>query len=231
MSSTVLLEKAVVTDTAIAAEKATEKALKSILPKWQDRVTAKLLIRSININVLKPILEEKPNKLAKTFEDSVELFGITMIPLEQLVLKNNRDNLQSIMNSESAFYQEGTKSLYRREGWISETNLDQIREIISIFQDYQNVILGILMKHRDLPANSLAAMNQEEWLTSLYGTILAIFCIFKLVNTRKYQDQRKLGTLIAVGKKYAEKLDGYSDTIDILTNPEEMELIRRAEKL
>ena len=128
----VLLEKAVVTDTAIAAEKATEKALKSILPKWQDRVTAKLLIRSININVLKPILEEKPNKLAKMFDDSVELFGITMIPLEQLVLKNNRDNLQSIMNSERAFYQEGTKSLYRREGWISETNLDQIREIISI---------------------------------------------------------------------------------------------------
>ena len=63
------------------------------------------------------------------------------------------------MNSERAFYQEGTKFLYRREGWISETNLDQIREIISIFQDYQNVILGILMKHRDLPANSLAAMN------------------------------------------------------------------------
>jgi len=60
-------------------------------------------------------------------------------------------------------------------------------------------------------------------------TILAIFCIFKLANTRKYQDQRKLVTLIAVGKKYAEKLDGYSDTIDILTNPEEMELIRRAE--
>lgn len=231
MSSTILLEKAVITDSTIVTKKVNEKSLKPILPKLRDRLTAALLIRSINSNVIQPILKAKVKKAAKTFEDSLELFAITASALEELVLKSNRGNLSHLMQADKNFYQEGKKAVNESENWIATESIQQIIDIISIFQDYQNVVLGIIFQNRQLTPEMITEINSEEWIKALYGTLLSIFCIFRMVNTRKYRDQRKLEVLIQIGKKYAETLDGYSDTLDILTNPEERELLKKAERL
>jgi len=232
MTSTILLEKAIVTDsTIVTKKKVNEKSLKRLLPKLRDRLTATLLIKSIDNNVIKPILKAKVNKIAETFVDSLDLFAITASALEELILKSNRENLNILIQADRTFYQEGTKAVNESGDWIKPKSIEEIKEIISIFQDYQNVVLGIVSQNRQLTPEMIIQINSEEWIRALYGTLLSLFCIFRMVNTRNYHDQRKLEVLIQLGKKYAETLDSYSDTLDILTNPEERELLKKAEAL
>ena len=232
MSSTILLEKAVVTDsTIVTRKKVNEKSLKRLIPKLTDRLTAILLVKSINSNVIQPILKAKVNKVAKTFEDSLDLFAITASALEEVILKSNRGNLNVLIQADRAFYQEGKKVVNESDDWIRPKSIEEIKEIISIFQDYQNVVLGIISQNRQLTPEMITEINSGEWIRAIYGTLLSLFCIFKMVNTRNYHDQRKLEVLIQLGKKYAETLDSYSDTLDILTNPEERELLKKAEAL
>jgi len=221
-----------VTDsTIVTKKKVSEKSLRRLLPKLRDRLTATLLIKSIDSNVIKPIVKAKVNKIAETFVDSLDLFAITASALEELILKSNRENLNILIQADRTFYQESTKAVNESDDWIKPESIEEIKEIISIFQDYQNVVLGILSQNRQLTAEMITEINSEEWIRALYGTLLSLFCIFRMVNTRNYHDQRKLEVLIQLGKKYAETLDSYSDTLDILTNPEERELLKKAEAL
>ena len=232
MSSTILLEKAVVTDsTIVTRNKVNDRSLKTLLPKLRDRITAASFIRNINNNIIKPILKAKLNKVEETFEDSVDLFAITASALEELILKSNRANLNILVQADRAFYQEGRQAVNRSDNWIEPKSIEEITEIIGIFQDYQNVVLGIVTQNRHLTSEMITEINSEEWITALYGTLLGMFCIFRMVSTRNYRDSRKLKVLIQLSKKYAESLDSYSDTLDILTNPEERELLKKAEQL
>ncbi|WP_158435002.1 hypothetical protein [Nitrososphaera viennensis] len=201
-----------------------EKSLKSLLPKLQDRIAARVLLKGMN-NTIDSILKAKREKIESTFDDSLDSFIIMAGGLVELVAKNNRTRMIEIIQSDIAFY-DNVKTDANRRADLDDKVIEDIVRMISILEDYQNVIIAIQTNRPKEFDKALEQIDGLDLLKSLYGTMLAIFCIAKLLNNKKHRDTGKLETLVQQGLSHAENLDAYTDTMDILSNPEEVALLK-----
>ena len=74
-------------------------------------------------------------------------------------------------------------------------------------------------------------LDLDDCIKSFYGTLLAIICIIELTKSGSSIDVEKLKILVELGKKYSDDLDTYIDTLDILSNPKEMELVKKSDEI
>lgn len=220
----VLEERLTALDANIIGQKG-EKSLKSVLPKLQDRVAARLLLKGIN-SMIDSILKSKVDKTARAFEDSVDSFTVMAGGLVELIAKNNASRLPEIIESNKTLY-DRIKIACKRNNWMPDNLASEITKTISILQDYQNVVIGIQTTRPADLDRAIAEIDVKDLLRSLYGTILAIFVVVKLLNSKKYHDVNKLDILVKQGVYYADNLDSYTDTVDILSNSEEFALLKQ----
>lgn len=197
-----------------------------LLPKLADRIAAKLLVKGITGSIVQPIIDSKTAKTADIFEDSIDRFTTLASALSDLIIRNNADKLDYIVELEKSYYDNAMN--YHA---VPDDLEEKIIEIIRIFEDYQRVIFGVIAERSRELTEVVKQLDLNDCVRSLYGTLLAIMCIIELTGSGKSIDREKLKTLVELGKKYSDDLDTYIDTLDILSNPKEMELIKKSEEI
>jgi hypothetical protein len=200
--------------------------LESILPKLADRVAAKLLVKGITGSIVQPILDSKTSKTAETFEDSINSFTTLASALSDLIIRNNVDKLAYIVELEKSYY-DNAMNYHAVPNDLEE----KIVETIKVFEDYQRVIFGVIAARSQELTEVVKQLDLDDCIKSLYGTLLAIICIIELTRSGRSIDVEKLKILVQLGKKYSDDLDTYIDTLDILSNPKEMELIKKSDEI
>lgn len=200
--------------------------LESILPKLADRVAARLLVKGITGSIVQPILDSKTAKTAETFEDSINSFTTLASALSDLIIRNNADKLAYIVELEKSYY-DNAMNYHAVPNDLEE----KIIEIIKVFEDYQRVIFGVIAERSQELTEVVKQLDLDDCIKSLYGTLLAIICIIELTRSGRSIDVEKLKILVELGKKYSDDLDTYIDTLDILSNPKEMELIKKSDEI
>jgi hypothetical protein len=200
--------------------------LEATLPKLADRVAAKLLLKAITGAIVQPILDSKTAKTAKSFEDSISSFTTLASALSDLIIRNNSDKLPYIVELEKSFYDNAIS--YHD---IPNDLEAKIIETIKVFEDYQRIIFGVIAERSQELTEVVKQLDLDDCITSLYGTLLAIICIIELSRSGRSVDLVKLKILVELGKKYSDDLDTYIDTLDILSNPTEIELIKKSNEM
>ncbi|MGH9878568.1 MAG: hypothetical protein ACRD5H_13095 [Nitrososphaerales archaeon] len=174
------------------------------------------------------VLDANDAEYSKTFHETIIPFAFRCMSLNTIVLVSVENDIQKLSELEQTLFEELLKTINNSSGQVGIDTARKIIDIIERFADYENVLLGIA-KHR--PEQLIEAFKQadlDDFLKSVYGTLLALSCILLLIKENK-PDAKKLAILLELAIPYSEKLESYADTIDILTNPEEMELLKRSE--
>ena len=198
----------------------------TLLPKLVDRVAAKLLVKGITDSIVQPILDSKTSKTTETFEGSIDRFTTLASALSDLIIRNNADKLDYIVELEKSYY-DNAMNYHAVPNDLEE----KIIEIIRVFEDYQRVIFGVIAARSQELTEVVKQLDLDDCIKSLYGTLQAIICIIELTRSGRSLDVEKLKILVELGKKYSDDLDTYIDTLDILSNPKEMELIKKSDEI
>ena len=204
----------------------TDNVVNSIIP-IQYRAFADELMQSMD-KLVNSVLDASDAECSKNFYETIIPFAFRCMSLNTIVLVSVENDIQKLSELEQALFEELLKTINNSSGQVGIDTARKIIDIIERFADYENVLLGIA-KHR--PEQLIEAFKQvdlDDFLKSVYGTLLALSCILLLIKESK-SDAKKLAILLELAIPYSEKLESYADTIDILTNPEEMELLKRSE--
>jgi hypothetical protein len=114
---------------------------------------------------------------------------------------------------------------------LVEEEKERVLQIQRRLYAYQEVIFGIMMHRPTELEHAISTVNLEDFVKSLYGTMLSISCITTLDDSKKTKNKdEKLAMLVEMGSKYSEGLSAWTDTIDIYSDPETRESLARSDK-
>lgn len=187
--------------------------------------------RDITIDIFKshviPLLQTDTRILENRFNAQLPDFSRKTEEFNRMTFEKT-DNLQKIMKFIFTSYDmlERTVKMYKLDFE------EKVLNILGILRDFDDVYLGIVMNR---PEQLYKALNDirnskdfENFETSRTGTVLSFFCLLAYVK-EEINDKQKLSKLIEIADKYSASLLGWVDTIDIMSNPEEVKEMEEAE--
>jgi hypothetical protein len=187
--------------------------------------------------ISKRILESNTKDLEKTFKESLPLFkpkfekvSKTMIMLEKESLKKIDEIgfAKKIAQTEYQIYQQVKQYIKARNDLHNNISI-KILEIIDNLSEYENILFGIIIKKSSQLQMAISEINVDDLVQNIVGAYQAFYCILYLLNHQE-SNMEKLSKLIDFGLEYSNEMDSYIDTLDILTDPEEIETLRKSEK-
>ena len=119
-------------------------------------------------------------------------------------------------------------------GWLSTDTKTMALTIVESLKDYSETITIIIQYRKDILDNEFRKIELsqlEDFYKSLYGSMFALICVITSIMTESvnYSKTSVLAGIINQGYQFAQNLDSYTDTLDIMTNPKELELFENAE--
>lgn len=173
------------------------------------------------------ILQSNIENMEDEFVRQLPTFGSKM---EKLSLSLKSGDAKKILKYITSAYSAFEKGISRDK--VERTHKEGILEILRVLKDFDNVYLGIYMKRRAFLRETLKELkssgNLGDFETSRNGTILAFFCMLPYIQKNVGENQ-KLSKLFEIGRKYSSKLEGWTDSIDIMSNPKEADQLKKAE--
>ena len=104
---------------------------------------------------------------------------------------------------------------------------------LDVLRDFDSVFLGILENRPEQLSDALDEIRKDEdfqdFETSRNGLLLSFFCMLVYVK-EELEDKQKLMKILEISEKYSSNLQGWTDTIDIMSNPEEVKQVKEAEE-
>lgn len=101
---------------------------------------------------------------------------------------------------------------------------DKILHTLDVLKDFDNIYLGILMTRPQQLSEAITNIRNSEdfadFETSRIGTLLAFYCLLAYIK-EELDDKQKLSKLVEIADKHSTSLEGWVDTIDIMSNPNE----------
>jgi hypothetical protein len=186
------------------------------------------IVNDINTTIIKPIIRSSTDEILLTFQSKLIPFTLKFHNLNTIILLSQQDMLK-VAELDYTFYSRILELVKQTNVQIGAENTMKLTEIIERMIDYENVLLGILINRPDQLTETLKEINLEDLLTSIAGTMLALACILDMLNEQK-PDSKKIEILLHIADERSEIMESYSDTIDIMSNPEEMELLKQSEQ-
>ena len=115
-----------------------------------------------------------------------------------------------------------------QNNYLGQDIIKNMIEIIDNLSDYDNTIFGILINKPERLENALEQIDFDDFQKTLSGTILVFVFILAIAVIQEY-DREHVMRMLKLGIKYSERMESYVDTIDLLTNPEELEALKETE--
>lgn len=124
---------------------------------------------------------------------------------------------------------EMVKERLKKQQKLSRESVKNALRLIDVLSEYFQTTVLLIQKRKPLLEKALDDVDKEDLFLSLYGSLLAFVCFSVILGVKKMKDDERFSAIVDAGNEYANQLDGYTDTLDILTNPEELELLRKSE--
>lgn len=191
-----------------------DKPLK--IPRGKLRVPVTRIIGK----VILPILSSDLTSIQRVYDEKISSFQEYWIKLIQSARRNH------LIKPNLTFY-DHTFALVNSNP-IFAANRRNIIQMTEILRDYEMNIHSKFPGRHNLLEHVLNEIDSKDFANSLYGSYLALMC-FWLISRNETLSKKTIPVLAKISYKLAVKLDGYSETLDILTNPEEMDMMKRAE--
>lgn len=185
--------------------------------KIQNKIMNKIVI---------PILKKEYKKEPPLSNKKIREFFKCCMKLSEITY--NKNNAQELAETTLMVYQKGIDKI-QQNSVITPHSKQEFIETTEILIDYTENINSIINQRFALLEKAIEQIDLEDLFDSLYGSILSFFCIYFLIDMPELQDQNKFTRITEFGHDLAKNLDGYIDTIDILTNPDEDARIRKIE--
>lgn len=115
-----------------------------------------------------------------------------------------------------------------QNNYLEQDIIKNMIEIIDNLSDYDNSIFGILINKPQQLENALEQIDFDDFQKTLSGTILVFVFILAIALIKEYNKEHVM-RMLKLGIKYSERIESYVDTIDVLTNPEELEALKGPE--
>ena len=113
---------------------------------------------------------------------------------------------------------------------LSSENKKMTHYLLDSLKDYTLNMIHISKRKRELE-NIDEQFDYDDFKKSLYGCMLSFICIMIGILGSPYIEIKTniLTLLINEGFGFASDLNSYTDTLDILTNPDELDLLKQSE--
>jgi len=223
---TLIIERLRVGPEQLATDNTDELLKALVAPQYLD--LAKEMIRDTNSKIIDPILVCKNNETVTAFEKSLVPFTIRLSGLNVIILLSQDGNLVKLASLDQKFYSDILGIVKEEISTLSVDDGMKLLDVIERLIDYQSVLLGILIKRPEQLFESLKEVNIMELVTSIYGSVLALACTLVILK-EKQPNKEKISILLEIAKQHSDVMESYADTIDIMSNKEEMELLKRSE--
>jgi hypothetical protein len=169
------------------------------------------------------LLGSSQQSFEKNFEKSITPFGEKMAEFSSLLLTEMKD-ITKVVESDRAAYSRALKIIQKNSEEIGKRQASKISDIIERWMDYSQIVSINLVRNIGQLSSALQKIDSSDIEKCNSGTLLILACIFRILYTADIESN-KINLLIKIGEKYSETLESYADTIDILCNPEEVDMI------
>lgn len=186
-------------------------------------------VTSIINKIIRPILAADTSDIERVYYQKIKLFQEQWLNLVQVTDKTHRWKQKTSMNP--AFYDRTLKMV--RSDPIFANDKPSIIDTIETLKDYETTIQTIFIDNNRLTLLQNASKSEEidvnDLLYSLYGSYMALVCFWIIARSSR-ESEKVVYDIAKISHKLAISLDSYNDTLDIMTNPEEMDVMKRAEQ-
>jgi hypothetical protein len=185
-------------------------------------------VNNIVSRVTTPILTTGITRIETIYHEKIKEFQECWIDLVEAYQRSNKPKQKLSTKMNLAFYNR-TLILVKSDP-IFATDMGMIIDTVETLRDYEMNIHSMIVKRRTLLEEALNNdINKNDFLNSLYGSYMALVC-FWYVARNKRQSERLLPAITKISHKFAIDVDSYIETLDIITNPKEMDMMKRAEQ-
>lgn len=182
------------------------------------------VIDRLSKKVLQPILK-KDYKKSQPLSDK-KILEFTKISTILADMLQKKYNLNQLGQSDLEAYENSIDRI-KNNSWISKQSQEDALKMIDILMDYSRIIVPIAINKRELLENAGKQIDLNDLFRSLYGSQLAYVCLLVIMNVEEFQNDQRFSIITNHGYNFAKNLDGYIDTIDILTKPDEDTQLRK----
>jgi hypothetical protein len=194
------------------------------------------IVKDISTKIVDPILLSQINDLKVKFFQKLDLFEPKLTELSQQSIRMKGEEgegeehslLFKIAQSEFVMY-ELFKTLVLTRKDLNADHVTKIVQIIDNIRDYENILLGILIKRPNELKDALKQIDLTDLRKVRSEGFLAFYCISTLIEDKEtyYDMEEKLSILLELGIEYSDKMVIYADTIDVSSNSEAMTVISK----
>lgn len=189
----------------------------------QDKDIQTLFDR-LSKKVLEPILKKDYRKPQPLTDKKLKEFAKISIKLTDVLEKKH--HFDQLAQSSLEVYQHNITRIHDNS-WVSNESRQYSLKIIDILMDYTRIIVPIAINAPNLLEAAGRQIDVKEFLQSLYGSLLAYVCLIVILDIDEFRNDDRFTIIAKHGYEFAKTLDGYIDTIDILTKPDEDARLRK----
>lgn len=183
------------------------------------------IIKNIGDKIIKPILWADMNKMDEVYLKKITPFQEYCTALIHLIQKQYK--LKQRLEMDLTLYDETISMINKNP--IFTKNIESITETVEILKDYEIIIYDIISNRLPELEKALTDIDVKDLLNSLYGSYIAIICFWYIARDSN-QNRKTIPAIAEISRKLALNLASYTDTLDMMTNPEEMEMMKRAKE-
>jgi hypothetical protein len=197
----------------------------------------KEIFAEIEQDIVKSIIESNAkdlevtfNRYLSSFKPKFEKVSKTMIMLEKesQAEGNDIELAKRIARLEYQIY-EKLKQYIRSQGDLGHNIHNRITEVIDNLSDYENILFGIIINKSDQLHIAITKVDIDDLERNIVSAYQAFYCILYIISHQE-NNYWKLSKLIDLGLKYSKEMDSYIDTLDILTDADEIDTISKSEE-
>ena len=196
-----------------------------LIPRKKLRWPVTSIINKIISPILTADIIDTERLYYQKIHDFQELWP-SLLQFTDIGHKNKQDAFVNL-----AFY-DRTLKMIKKEQIFGNDNTS-ITETIESLKDFEITIQSILNK-----PNRISLLEEEinsneievnDLFYSLYGSYLGLVCFWIIARNSK-GNERAAHKIAKIIHKLAISLDSYTDTLDIMTNPDEIDIMKHSEK-
>ncbi len=179
-------------------------------------------------NIADALLQIAESEVPKRFAESICPFWTKIMTVNYITFTHIRLNELDLIKKETEIYSLFQQHIQAKKDILPEHVANQLANLFNILLEYDTTILDAATKISD-DANYLAARIDFNQLThSLSATLLALVSSMHAILDSDPNTMANARIIISLARPYVETVESYIDTIQILSNSEELAILHNS---
>lgn len=196
------------------------------LPKPLQR-PVNILVEHIRNEVLDKIIFAQEDFIMTEFQARLSKFQQFIFKAIELIrpYKKSSDSFEANLAVYDFIDEKAEEAI-----WLDNHVRTRIYEITRIMRDFEITIASLANTKKDKLRESINRIDPEMLIKTLYGSYLVCVCISIMLTKKPYRKPTALRIIVDAGFDSTARLDGYTDSLDILSDDDMIERLNRAQR-